>query len=603
MDSEFRIGDYVRILQRRYLFLLVPFVVLFTASIGVVTLLPPVYQSTGVILIESPQISKDIVAGAIEGAARERIEVIKQRVMTRANLIRIANQFGVFKDSDKKLSSTEIVEEMRQRAVVDFISSGASRRTQTTIAFEVSFQHRSPNVTARVANEMVTLFMDENVKTRTKIATETTDFLNREAQKLEDHLAGIESKIASYKQENASALPENLAIRMGIKERTENQIRETDREIKAHEEELRFLDVQLTAFKSGYSQIGVPMPQVSALPPERAAVEAVETRDPELEKLRSEYDEAIAKYSTNHPDVKRLSREIETLEDRLVKEGGPAGIGVKISRLEKQLTEIGDDQAQKKQIEQEIAALKAALVPAVEETLDPRLLQQQQQASLAQAQAKAAEARMKADLDLNIANLETKIGVTEERIKSLRAQKKTLEDRLSEVETSIVQTPLVDRALKALNRDYQNAQLKYNEVRSKAMEAQISENVEEASKAERFVLVEPPTLPDEPIKPNRKMLALAGLAISLAAGIASIFGIEFIDGSIRNAASLTAIMTIAPLATIPYIVTSNEERRRVRFRAVFFISMVILLLVGLLGIHFLYMPLDEVFYKVIDRFN
>lgn len=603
MDSEFRIGDYVRILKRRYLFLLVPFVVLFTASIGVVTVLPPVFQSTGVILIESPQISKDIVAGAIEGAARERIEVIKQRVMTRANLIRIANQFGVFKGADKKLSSTEIVEEMRQRAAVDFISSGASRATQTTIAFAVSFQHRSPNVTARVANEMVTLFMDENVKTRTQIATETTDFLNREAQKLEDHLAEIEAKIAAYKQENASALPENLAIRMGIKERTENQIRETDREIKAHEEELRFLDVQLTAFKSGYSQIGVPMPQMVPLPMEQAAVEAVETRDPELEKLRSEYDEAIAKYSTNHPDVKRLRREIETLEDRLVKEGGPAGVGVKISRLEKQLTDIGDDQAQKKQIEQEIAALEDALVPAFEETVDPRLLQQQQQASLAQAQAKAAEARMKADLDLNIANLETKIGVTEERIKSLRAQKKTLEDRLSKVETSIVQTPLVDRALKALNRDYQNAQLKYNEVRSKAMEAQISENVEEASKAERFVLVEPPTLPDEPIKPNRKMLALAGLAISLAAGIASILGIEFIDGSIRNATSLTAIMTIAPLATIPYIVTSNEERRRVRFRAALFILLVILLLVGLSGIHLLYMPLDELFYKVIDRFN
>lgn len=605
MDSDFRIGDYIQILKRRYLFLVVPFVVLFSGSVGVATLLPPVYQSTGVILIESPQISREIVAGAIDSAARERIEVIKQRVMTRANLIRIANEFGVFRGSDKKLSSTEIVEEMRAKSDVDFISTGTSIRTQTTIAFRVSFQDRSPNVTARVANEIVTLFMDENVKTRTKIATETTDFLNREAKKLEDHLAEIEAKIATYKQENASALPENLDIRMGMRERTENHIRETDREIKAHEEELRFLDIQLSAFKSSFSQVGVPMPQAVPLPATSAPeASPVDTTHPELAKLRAEFDEANAKYSSSHPDLRRIARELEALENRLIKEGGPVGIGVQISRLESQRVAASNagDTAKIAKLDGEIAELKADLVPRIEESVDPRVLQHQQQLSLAQAQAKVAQARMKAELDLNIANVETKIGVTQERIDSLRSQKKSLEDRLTEIESSIVQTPLVDRALKALNRDYQNAQQKYNEVRAKAMEAQISENVEEASKAERFVLVEPPTLPDAPIKPNRSQLVLLGFALSLGVGVAGIFGIEFVDGSIRGVNSLTGVMNQPPLASIPYIVTAREERSKVRTRFALFIVAILVFLGGLGGVHLLYMPLDEVIYKVIDRF-
>jgi len=606
MDSDFRISDYVQILKRRYLFLVIPFVVLFSGSIAVATLLPPVYQSTGVILIESPQISREIVAGAIDSAARERIEVIEQRVMTRANLIRIANDFGVFRNADKQLSSTEIVEQMRAKSSVDFISTGASLRTQTTIAFRVSFQDRSPNVTARVANEIVTLFMDENVKTRTKIATETTDFLNREATKLEDHLAEIEAKIATYKQENASALPENLNIRMDMRERTENRIRETDRDIKAHEEELRFLDIQLSAFKSGYSQIGVPIPQGVPLPETSAdETQQFDTMHPELEKLRGEYSEAISKYSQSHPDVKRLTREINALEDRLIKEGGPAGIGVRISRLEGEIlaAEEAGDTATADKLRGEIADLRAQITPTVEESVDPRLLQQQQQLSFAQAQAKATAAKMKAELDLNIANVEAKIGVTRERIISLREQTESPEARLEEIESSIVQTPLVDRALKALNRDYENAQQKYNEVRAKAMEAQISENVEQASKAERFVLVEPPTLPDEPIKPNRQQLVLLGFALSLAVGVTGIFGIEFIDGSIRGVGGLTVLLNQAPLATIPYIVTAHEERGKVRTRFLLLAAAVLVVVGGMAGIHLSYMPLDEVFYKVVDRFT
>jgi len=604
MESEFRISDYVRILKKRYLFLLVPFVVLFSGSVGVATLLPPLYQSNGVILIESPQISKEIVAGAIDSAARERIEVIKQRVMTRANLIRIANQFAVFRDEEKKLSSSEIVDEMRSASTVDFVISGTSSRAPT-IAFTVSFQHRSPQTAARVANEIVTLFMDENVKTRTKIATETTDFLNQEAKKLEDHLAEIESKIANYKQENSSALPENLDIRIGIRERTENQIRETEREIKAHEEEMRFLDIQLTALKSGYGQIGVPVPRFVPLPSAgNNAGEVLDTTNPDLEKLRAEYNAAKSKYAPSHPDLKRLTRELTAMEEQLIAEGGPAGIGIQVSRLEEKraLAEETGDIAGAEEAAAGIAQLQEKLLLAPTEEIDPRVLQQQQQISLAEAQAKAEQERAKAQLDLNTANVEAKIGVTNERITSLREQKQQLQDRLAEIERTILQTPLVDRALKSLNRDYENAQQKYNEVRAKAMEAQIAENVEEASKAERFVLVEPPTVPDEPIKPDRRKLVLMGLGLSLAAGVAGVFGVEFIDGSIRGSTVLTSVMTVEPLAVIPYIVTAKESRTRTRARIILLIGAITFVVAALAAVHFLYKPLDEVFYKVMDRF-
>ncbi|RVU34100.1 hypothetical protein EOI86_23580 [Hwanghaeella grinnelliae] len=601
METEFRLGDYIKILKKRYLFLIVPIVVLFGASAGVAVMLPPLYESKGIILIESPQISKEIVAGAVDSAARERIAVIEQRVMTRTNLIRIANEFGVFGNSEKKPSSTDIVAAMRSGATVEFVSAGASRRSQTTIAFTVSFEHRSPQIAARVANEIVTLFMDENVKTRTKIATETTDFLNQEAQKLEDVLAEIEGKIATYKQENSNSLPENLDIRMAMRERAEAQIRETSREIKAHEEELRFLDIQLSSLKTSLGQVNSAVSNASSA--SGGSATSVDTTNPELEKLRTQYELAKSKYAPAHPDLKRLAREVESLEDQLIAEGGAQGIGVQISRLETKKDEAiaAGKTAEADSASDEIAKLYEQLQAGAVDTNRSNLLDQKvaQQKSAFEAQ----RAQAKAQIELNIANVETKIAVTNERIASLRDQQNELAERLEEIEKAILQTPLADRALKTLNRDYANAQQKYNEVRAKAMEAQIAENVEEASKAERFVLVEPPTLPDEPIKPNRPQIILLGLALSIGTGVASVFGVEFIDGSIRGTAGVIAVTNMAPIATIPYILTSNEYLKRRRRRIGLLIGAVLAGMIGLAGIHFVYKPLDQIFYKVVDRLN
>jgi len=616
-EPEFRVGDYIKILKRRYLFLVLPFIVLFTGSVGVAVLLPPIYVSQGTILIESPQISQEIIAGSVDTAARERIEVIRQRVMTRANLLRIANEFGVFRDEKERPSSSEIVQKMRAATGVSFVGGGY--RGASAIAFKVSFEHRRGDIAARVASEIVTLFMDENVRTRTQIATETTAFLNQEAVKLEKSLIDIENKIAEYKQANASALPENLDVRMGIRERTENRIREADRDIKAHEEELRFLDIQLNAYRSGVTMptsldpdvvagvIGEQDPRQLELPP------MDELADEELAALRTELDEALLRYSDSHPDVRALRRLVELRENKLLEESSPSGIAFQIERLQKEADQSteADESSRVSEINAEIEGLRAELRDILSgNSQNSRVLAQEEQrvdqerrrADLERMRFEAERTRAEAELQLNIDNIQTKIGIAQERIALLEEQKVALRGRLDEIEESLLQTPIVDRALKSLNRDYENAIRKYNEVRAKAMQAQIAENVEEASKAERFVLLEPPTVPDTPIKPNRKKLVMLGFIMSVGAGMAGIIGIEFIDGSIRSSGQLEAAMKIIPLATIPYIVTAKEQRSKVRMRYLIFFGGLIGFALAVGGLHFFYKPIDEIFLKVIDRF-
>lgn len=595
MDGELQLKDIIGIIKRRYPFFVIPFLLFAGVAIAVSVLLPPVYQSSGLILIESPQISQAIVAGSIDSAARERIEVIKQRVMTRSNLLAISEKFGVFKGQEKaELTSSEIVNEMRDLASVEFISSGASRRTQVTIAFKVSFDHKSPQIAARVANELVTLFMNENIKTRTEIATETTEFLKQEAAKLERQLIEIEDKIATYKQQYSDALPENLNLQIEVRERVQRQIQELQREISSQEEELRFLDVQLRAAQVDASAYrNQQQQQVPAQSPS-SSLESVPAMK-EYFRIRSALAEALATKAKKHPDVRALERELEAETVRLRSQGGVMEDLVEIAVTESKIRELEKQDTEQSRADLEVMTAKLSQLRA--ET-DEQLLSQSDQAS--QSQQVQSDDPMR---EFSIENIRTKMSVANNRIESIKIQKKELEERLESIEEAIIRTPQVDRALRGLERDYANAQSKYNEIRNKAMEAQIAENVEEASKSERFVLVEPPTVPDQPEKPDRIKLLAMGLAASFAVGAASLVGIEFIDGGIRSAESLANLVDMVPLAVIPYIDTASERHKRRWYRIVFAAILIGGGIVALVGVHYFYMPLDSLMYKLIDRFG
>lgn len=65
------------------------FLLIFGVGLLVAIAIPAVYESTGTILVESQQISSDLVSANNNTFADERIEIIRQRVMTREHLMRI----------------------------------------------------------------------------------------------------------------------------------------------------------------------------------------------------------------------------------------------------------------------------------------------------------------------------------------------------------------------------------------------------------------------------------------------------------------------------------------------------------------------------------
>ena len=94
-DYELSLRDYIAIIKDRALLLGVSIVVILAATVAVAVMVPPIYQSTGTILVESQQISPELVSTNNTSFADERIEVIRQRVMTRENLLRIIDKYNL----------------------------------------------------------------------------------------------------------------------------------------------------------------------------------------------------------------------------------------------------------------------------------------------------------------------------------------------------------------------------------------------------------------------------------------------------------------------------------------------------------------------------
>lgn len=197
---------YWTIFKKRWPYFVLPFLLIASAGVAGAFLWPPTYLSEGKILVQSQQIPSELVRSTVTNAAQERIQVIQQRTMTRDNLIAIADKFQLFPEKRTLMSVTELVELMKKNTKfapvelqLDFKQRSRAALENPTIVFSVGFEYPDPAVAARVANELMTRILNEDLRDRTSRATDTTKFLAREVQRLQAENTALDNKITQLR--------------------------------------------------------------------------------------------------------------------------------------------------------------------------------------------------------------------------------------------------------------------------------------------------------------------------------------------------------------------------------------------------------------------
>ena len=580
--------DYLDVLRRRKRPMLITVVVLFAAAALAAVLWPPTYQSTATVLIQEQEVPPNLVQSTVTSYAMQRVQVITQRVMTRANLVKLIDKYHLYADRRKTDTTEQLVDRMRkdigvQPISADVIDPRTGQPTKATIAFTLSFEGASPGKVQRVTNELTSLYLNENVKTRTEKATDAYSFLSGEAKRLKGHLNKLDREIATLERHNLNRLPQVQDVNLQLVARTDRDLTDTETQIRAFEGQRVYLMGQLAGMNP-YT----PLAGANGRP----ALEPVE----QLRLLRSQYISASAEYGARYPDVVRLRRQIKALEK---KTGLPPDVDEQKAELRRARLELTRDQAKYSdrypdvvRLKKKVTALEAGIAKAGKSGKGANTAAANASAGASAKPTNPAYVSLKAQLDR-----------VDSQLKAYRAQASQLKAKIVRIDKRLMETPEVARRYEALRLDRNATAKQYQILLAKQTDAAIARQLERDQKGERFVLIDPPQLPERPIEPNRLAILLLGFVLSLGGGVGTAATLESMDRSVRGVKGVVAILEAPPLSAIPYLDNDADRARRRRNRRIVWAAWIAAIVAALLLVQFFWMPLDVLWFRVLDKFN
>lgn len=569
-EQEKDIQDYIIAIRKRKaaIFSIISVILFITVSIAF--LLPGIYKSSSTILIEQQEIPPELVMSTVTSYAAERIQSIQARVMTRTNLLKLVEKYDLYKDERKFETSEEIVERMQEDVGLNVISAEVvdprtGRPSEATIAFSLSYKGESPANVQRVANELTTLYLNENLTSRSEKASETSKFFQEETERLGKQIDELEDKLAVFKQLHADALPELQQLNLSILQRKENDLSTLDANLRTLDEKRFYLTGQLAQIDPGSTSVP-------------GSIER-------LKVLQAEYSSAKSRYSAEHPDVVRLKGEIESLEEETGKYNGASALAEELKLLQGEL-------AQKKQ---KYTAEHPDIVALQKKVND---LNQQLEA----VKNKPVDEYYKEQPDNPIyITIKSQLAGIDSEISSIQKQRVETANKITELEKTLYEAPQVEREYLVLKRDYENAVARYQQTKAKQMQADVAKQLESESKGEKFTLIDPAELPEKPISPNRPAIIFLGFILAIGCGLGFAIVADAISGAVRGARSIQRTLGALPLSVIPYEMNLQDKvkTRRIKKRVV--ILFIAVIVFALLFIHFVVSPLDVLWFRILRK--
>ena len=296
---------YLTVLLRRLHYVLILTVLGAAVGITLAVILPPTYVASARLVVESEQIPGDLAESTVRTEAVEQLEIIEQRILTRDRLIDMANRLNVYgrrPGEAQPMRPDEIVSDMRSRIWIN--TRGGSRSAPQATLVTVSFSAPEPQMAAAVANEVVTLILQENVAMRTNVSGQTLEFFEQEVERLDQALSERSARIVAFQEQNREALPDSLEFRR----RQMTSVQERLLQLERDEASLRDRRDNLEALYTASGQLVTGTGQ--QLSPQEA----------ELLRLREEYESGLAIYSEQNPRMRVLASRIESAETAIARQ-------------------------------------------------------------------------------------------------------------------------------------------------------------------------------------------------------------------------------------------------------------------------------------------
>lgn len=275
--------------QRRW-FIIVPTLLALVGSVAAALLLPPKYESSAVMIVQSPSLPEDVIGSGPNDVIDRRLEAIRQQIINRPALLSMIEANQLYPDERQSKPLSEVVETMREAITLapEKIELGGNRPEDNTISVRLSFVYEEPGKAQAVAQALMERVVEVNSTANTEQAVQTVQFLTEQQAGVQRQIDEVEGRVASLNARFGGILAS------GSSPVISNSGAGYDMQIAALERENASLRAQ------------------------RETLTTADTRDPAVVSAEAQLAAARAVYSDSHPDVVQARRRLAEAE-RLAK--------------------------------------------------------------------------------------------------------------------------------------------------------------------------------------------------------------------------------------------------------------------------------------------
>jgi len=314
-NRELTMDDYLAMLRRRLKVILIPALLAPLAGFLVSYAFPPKYTSQSLVLVEGQRVPDNYVKPVITSDFTQRIATLQQQVLSVNRLRPMLERLGISKPEEQSQLIGDIQNNMTVQPVITAISSAAatagiaakktrpSANVEPLPGFYVAYTDSNPNRAEQICNEMTSLILEENLRTRAAVAQGTTDFLSRQLEDAKRDLDQQDAKLAVFKRQYIGQLPGDTENNIHILTSLNSQLDATTQTVSRAQQDKAYtesmLAQQLAAWKSSQSSTN---PQ---------------TLQQQLDALQSQLLQLQARYTDDHPDVIKVKADIAEVQKKL----------------------------------------------------------------------------------------------------------------------------------------------------------------------------------------------------------------------------------------------------------------------------------------------
>ncbi|MDR3764598.1 MAG: GNVR domain-containing protein [Acidobacteriota bacterium] len=314
-------------------------------------LMPSVYKSETTILIEQQKVPEEYVVANVTVDLQQRLEAMKQQILSRTRLQHIIEQYGLYRESYRK-NPEETIEQMRKKDIDAHAVESPGKRGDFS-AFVISYTAPSAKLAQQVNTELTSLFIDQNVAEQTERAENTTQFLSSELDQARQDLSDQEAKVKQFKVGANGQLPSQTEANVQILNGLQNRQQSLSQELNHAQEQKLYFESMIAQYRSAKVDADKGANSLPAI-------------EDQIAKLRQELADDQTKYTPEHPDVLRLKRLIVRTERQRdeIKARLASSTPAEPSRASLDpatMTPMLQYQSQLKAVEQEVADTRRAL--------------------------------------------------------------------------------------------------------------------------------------------------------------------------------------------------------------------------------------------------